>query len=124
MAPARKTSILHRLINQLLQRRLDALALRGRLLHQDEEHVLLAVDDEITTGGAVPFQFAERARRRWFGVAGIGAHAEPEAIAETVARKIEVIPRYAGCGPDMIGRHRVEGLRAEIPPAIERAAVE
>src|ERR1700712_229186 len=112
MAPARKTSILHRLIDQLLQRRLDALALRGRLFHQDEEHVLLAVDDEIAAAGAVPFQFAERARRRRFGDAGIGAYAEAETVAEPVAREIEVIPRDPGTGPDVIGRHLIECLRA------------
>ena len=54
-----KPSVLHRFIDQPLHRRLDALALRRRLLQQHEEHVLLAVDHEIAAAGAVPFQFAE-----------------------------------------------------------------
>src|SRR3954451_19078749 len=118
-----KPSVLHRFIDQLLQRRLDALALRGGLLHQDDEHVLLAVDDEIAAGGAVPFQFAERARRRWFCNAGIGAHREAAAVAQSIARKIEIIPRNAGPGPAVIGRHLLEGLRTEILPTIARTAI-
>src|SRR4030081_2312191 len=108
----RAASILHRLIDQPLQRRLDALALRGGLLHEDEEHVLLAVDDEIAAGGAVPFQFAERARRRRFCIAGIGAYREPEPKAKTVAREIEVVALYPRPRPDLVGCHQSEGLRA------------
>src|SRR3954451_13841834 len=119
-----KPSVLHRFIDQLLQRRLDALALRGGLLHQDDEHVLLAVDDEIAAGGAVPFQFAERARRRRLCNAGIGAHREAEAVAEPIARKIEIIPRDSGPSPDVIGRHLPKSLRTEILFAVERAAIE
>src|SRR5258708_31934589 len=69
-----QVSVLHRFIDQLLQRALDALALGRRLLQQHEEHVLLAVDHEIAAGGAIPFQFAERTRRRRFCIARIGTH--------------------------------------------------
>src|SRR3954471_3460440 len=82
---ATRSLILQCLVDELLQRGLDALALRGGLLHQDEEQVLLAVDDKIAAAGAVPFQFAERAGRRRFGIAGVGADAEAEPEAEPVA---------------------------------------
>src|SRR5436305_5892333 len=124
MTERKPSSILQGFIDQLLQRRLDALALRGGLLHQDEEHVLLAVDHEVAAAGAVPFQFAKRARRRRFGVSGIGAHAKAEAEAKPVARKIEIVPLNAGARPNMILCHLGKGPRAEILPAIERTAVE
>src|SRR3954447_21528382 len=98
--PNPNPSILHCFINQPFQFRLDALALRRGLLHQDDEQVLLAVDDEIAAGGAVPFQLTKRTRRRRFCNAGIGAHRKPEAVTETVAREIEIIPRNTGTGSD------------------------
>src|SRR6266700_5159416 len=87
-----KPSVLHRFIDQLLYCLLDGLALRGRLLQQDEKHVLLAVDHEIAAAGTVPFQFAERARRRRLCVARVGAHREPQPEAKAVPREIEIIP--------------------------------
>src|SRR3979409_1988591 len=84
-------SVLHRFIDQLLYRLLDRLALRGRLLQQHEEHVVLAVDHEIAAAGAVPFQLAERAWRRRFGIARIGAHRKTEAETEAVTRKVEIV---------------------------------
>src|SRR4051812_48092443 len=98
-------SILHRLIDQLLQRRLDTLALRGGLLHQDEKHVLVAVDHKIAAAGAVPFQLADRAGRRRLCIAGLGAHAEAEPEAEAVTRKIEVVALPPGILADMIPCH-------------------
>src|SRR5258707_15642118 len=85
-----KPSVLHRFIDELLERALDALAFRRRLLKQHEEHVLLAVDHHIAAAGAVPFQFAERARRRWFGVAGVGANGKTEPKPKSVTKKMEV----------------------------------
>src|SRR6202051_3418434 len=84
-----KPSVLHRFIDQLLYCLLDRLALPGRLLQQDEKHVLLAVDHEIAATGAIPLQFAERTRRRRLGVAGVGANREAEPEAEAVAGDIE-----------------------------------
>src|ERR1700694_2471783 len=91
-----KLSILHRFIDQLLYCLLDRLALRRRLLQQHEKHVLLAVDHEITAAGAVPFQFAERARRRGFRVPRVGAHGKSEPKTKTVAGEIEVVAPDAG----------------------------
>src|ERR1700722_9305882 len=88
-------SVLQRLIDHLLHCRLDLLPLRRGLLQQHEEHVLFGVDHEIATAGAVPFQLAERPRRRRLGVARIGANAKTEPEAETIAGKIEVIARHA-----------------------------
>src|SRR5215471_177624 len=68
-----RTSVLHCLIDQLLQRPLHALALAWCLFQQDEEHVLLGIDHKIAAGSAVPFQFADIAGRRRLGVARIGA---------------------------------------------------
>src|SRR6202022_2076523 len=86
-----KPSVLHRFIDQLLHRRLDAPPLRGCLFHQHKKHVLLAIDHEIATTGAVPFEFAERARRRRFGVPRIGAYPETKPVAEAVTGKIKKI---------------------------------
>src|SRR5712692_9564942 len=119
-----KPSVLHRFIDQLLYCLLDRLALRGRLLEQDEKHVLLAVDHEITATGAVPLQFAERARRRRLGVAGIGANRETEPEAKAVPGEIEIVAPDAGTWAHMIRGHQFEGLGAEIGLALELAAVE
>src|SRR5580704_8383067 len=121
---AKLPSVLHRLIDQPLDHRLNLLAFRRRLLQQYEEHVFLAVNCEIAAAGAVPFQFAKRARRRRLGVAGIGAHPEAEPEAETVARKIEEVTADAGAGSDLIGSHLLIGLGAEIWLAGELAAIE
>src|SRR4051812_31636172 len=69
--PRQGTSVLHGFIDQLLERALNALAFAGRLLQQHEQHFLLAVDHHIAAAGAVPFQFANRPRWRWLGVARI-----------------------------------------------------
>src|SRR6266550_6008961 len=88
-----KPLVLHSFIDELLEGPLDALAFRRRLLKQHEEHVLLAVDHQIAAAGAVPFQFAQRSRRRRLGVTGIGAHGKPKPHAEAVTGKIVMIPR-------------------------------
>src|SRR6266516_5970757 len=107
-----KPSVLHRFIDQLLDCLLDRLALRGRLLQQHEKHVLLAVDHEIAAAGAVPFQFAERTRRRRLGVAGIGANRETKPEAEAVAGEIEIVAPDAGARAYMIRGHHFESLGA------------
>src|SRR5260221_11195394 len=84
-----KPSVLHRFIDELLEGPLDALAFRRRLLKHHEENVLLAIDHHIAAAGTVPFQFAQRSRRRWLGVAGIGAHGKPKPHAEAVPGEIE-----------------------------------
>src|SRR6266481_2024759 len=119
-----KPSVLHRFIDQLLYCLLNGLALRGRLLQQDEKHVLLAVDHEIAATGAVPLQFAERTRRRRLGVAGIGADRETEPEAEAIAGEIEVVAPDAGTRAYMIRGHQFEGLGAQIGLALELAAIE
>src|SRR6201996_8356748 len=100
--------IFQRFIDQLLDRRLDFLTLRWRLLKQHEEHVLLAVHCEIAAASAVPFQFAEIARRRRFGMTGIGANADAKSIAKAVARKIEIVALDTGVRPDLIRCHLLE----------------
>src|ERR1700722_9496442 len=92
-------SILHRFVDQLLQRRLDAHALAGGLLQQHEEHVLPAVDHEIAAAGAVPFQLAERARRRRLGYARFGAHAKAQPVTEAIPREIKNLVGNAGAWP-------------------------
>ena len=62
---------------RLLEDRQNAAALGLRLLHQDVEHVEFRIDAEISAAAAVPFQFADRAGRRRFRIAGIGADREP-----------------------------------------------
>src|SRR6516162_340274 len=117
-------SILHGFIDELLQRPLDALALARRLLHQHEEHVLLAVDHEIAAGGAVPFQFAEIARRRRSGVARIGPDRETEAKAKAVAREVEIVAPNGCARADRVGRHLLERLGLEIGLAFKGAAAQ
>src|SRR5260370_41611782 len=107
-----KASVLHRFIDQLLYCLLDRLALRRRLLQQHEKHVLLAVDHEITAAGAVPFQFAERARRRGFRVPRVGAHGKSESKTKTLAGEIEVVAADAGTRAHMIRGHQFESLWA------------
>src|SRR5882672_9079680 len=116
--------VLQRFIDQLLQRPLDALALRRRLLQHHKEHVLLAVDHQIADGGAIPFQFAERSRRRRLGVTGIGAYGKPKPHAEAVTGKIIMIPLDTGALANMVRCHQLERLRAEIGLAFERTAIE
>src|SRR5205814_10389801 len=108
-----KPSVLHRFIDQLLDCLLDRLALRGRLLQQHEKHVLLAVDHEIAAAGAVPFQFAERTRRRRLGVAGIGADCETEPEAEAIVGEIEEVAPGPGRRAYMIRGPQVERLGAK-----------
>src|SRR5438067_6975635 len=88
-------SVLHGFIDQLLDGLLDALPLRRRLLQQHEKHVLLAVDHEITAAGAVPFEFAERARGRRLGIAPIGADAETQPETKPIAGEIEKVTLHA-----------------------------
>src|SRR3979490_1034613 len=107
-----KPSVLHRFIDQLLYCLLDRLALRRRLLQQHEKHVLLAVDHEITAAGAVPFQFAERARRRGFRVPRVGSHGKSEPKTKTVAGEIEVVAADAGTRAHMVRGHQFERLGA------------
>src|SRR5690348_688836 len=85
-----------RFINQQLEGALDTLTFRWRLLQQYKHHLLLAVDHHVAAAGAVPFQFAQRARRRRLCIAGIGAHGKSEPHAKPIARKIEEIPLDAG----------------------------
>ena len=37
-----------------------------RLLHHDVDHIELGIDAKIGAAAAVPFEFANRSRRRWF----------------------------------------------------------
>jgi len=54
-------SLFKRVVNDLLQRYLDVHAPGWGVLHHNEKHVLGPIDHEIDTGGAVPFDLAERA---------------------------------------------------------------
>src|SRR3982074_1559580 len=119
-----KLSILHRFIDQLLYCLLDRLALPGRLLQQHKKHILLAVDHEIAATGAIPFQFAQRTRRRRLGIAGTGANRETEPEAEAIAGKIEVVAPDAGTRTHMIRGHQFERLGAYIGPALELSDIE
>src|SRR5262245_8529284 len=78
-------SVRQRFIDEQLERALDALTLRRRLLQQHEEHLLLGINHHVAAAGAVPFQLTERSRRRRLGVAGIGAHGKPQPHAKSVA---------------------------------------
>src|SRR5262249_33600863 len=94
--------VCQRFINQQLEGALDALTFRGRLLQQYKHHLLLAVDHHVAAAGAVPFQFAERARRRRFCVAGIGAHGKSEPHAKPIAGEIEVVALDARALTDIV----------------------
>src|ERR1700730_8872710 len=117
-------SVLHGFIDQLLDGLLDALPFCRRLFQEHEEHVLLAVDHEITAAGAVPFEFSERAWRRWFCIPRIGADTETEPEAKTVAGEIEIIALHARPRPDMVRRHQLERFRADDLLALELSAIE
>ena len=84
--PGYRRLLPERVIDDPLQHRLDALRPGRRLHHQDDEHVFLRIDPEIGAERAVPFQFADRARR--VGDARARAHRKAEAEAKTVAGKI------------------------------------
>src|SRR5258708_1533440 len=113
-----------RVVNDLLQRYLNVHAPRWGVFHQNEKHVLGAVDHKIDAGGAVPFDLAERARRRRHRVAGIGADAEAIAKSETVAGVIEIVARDPRPRPDMIRCHRGERSRAKISFSVKRSAIQ
>src|ERR1700730_13401590 len=119
-----QASILKRVVDDLLQRYLDGHAPGRGIFHHNEKHVLGTVDHDIDPGGAVPFDFAERPRRRRHRIAGIGADAETIAKPKTVAGIIEIVARDARARPDMIRRHRGEGRGAEIGFAVQRPAIE
>src|SRR3982074_1447240 len=119
-----KLSILHRFIDQLLYCLWDRLSLPGRLLQQHKKHILLAVDHEIAATGAVPFQFAQRTRRRRLGGAGVGANREAEPETEAIPGKIKVVAPDAGTRTHMIRSHQFERLGAQIGLALELAAIE
>src|ERR1700755_199529 len=95
--------LLERVVDDLLHRRDDADAAGRGILHDDKEHVLRAVDHEVDAAGAVPFDLAERARRRRPGDARIGADAKPIAETETIAGIVVDVAGNAGSGTDMIG---------------------
>src|SRR5258706_2976326 len=116
--PRTGASVLQRFIHQLLYFALDPLPFRGSLLQQDEQHVLPGIDDEVAAAGAVPFQFAERPRRRRFGVAGIGANAKTQAETKPVAREIIEVARHAGLRPDPVRGQRGKILGAQIALAV------
>src|ERR1700737_4826638 len=122
--PHAEPSVLQRFINQLLYFALDSLPLGRSLLQQDEKHILLAIDDKIAAAGAVPFQLAERAGRRWLGVPRIGAHAKTQTKAKTIARKIVIVARHARARPDVVRRHLGKTLGAQKAFAVEGAAIE
>src|SRR6202035_365587 len=82
---------LERVVDDLLDRCNHVHPPGGRILHDDEKHVLGAVDHQIDAGGAVPFDLSKRARRRRHRGAGLGADAEAVAEPEAVARIIEIV---------------------------------
>src|ERR1700685_4658072 len=84
-------SVLHRFIDQFLHHRLYLLPLGRGLLQQYEKHVLLVVDHEKAAAGAVPFDLAQRARRRRLRIARIGADAETEPETKAIAGEIEKV---------------------------------
>src|SRR5258708_39000259 len=93
-------SLLKGVVNDLLQRDLDVHAAGWGVLHHNEKHVLGPIDHEIHSGGAVPFDLTERARRRRHRIAGIGADAETIAESKTVTGIVEIIARDARPRPD------------------------
>src|SRR5262245_29912738 len=113
-----------RVVDQRLEGGQDAATLVLGLLQHDVEHVQAGIDAEIGAAAAVPFEFADRAWRRRFGVSRIGAYAKAVAIAEAIAGKVVVIPPNAGARPNVVCRHRLECRRAEIALAVEFSAVE
>src|SRR6202035_5790633 len=119
-----KPSVLHRLIDQSLHRRLDLLPLGWGLLQQHEKHVLLAVDHEQAAAGTVPLYLAQRSRRRRLRIPRVGTHAKTEPEAETIAREIEIVALDARAGADMVRGHVLEGFGAQVPFAVEFAAIE
>src|ERR1700736_5670977 len=86
-------SFLERVVDDLLDRGDDMHPPGWRILHHHKEHVFSPVDHQIGAGGAVPFDLAERARRRRYCIAGIGTNPETVAEAKAVAGKIEIIAR-------------------------------
>src|ERR1700676_1521508 len=86
-----QASIPKRVGDDLLQRYLDGHAPGRGIFHHNEKHFPGTVDHDIDAGGAVPFDFAERARRRRHRIAGIGADAETIAKPKTVAGIIEIV---------------------------------
>src|SRR5271167_2669673 len=87
-------SLLERVVDDLLDRGIDMHPPRGRILHHHEEHVFSAVDHDIASRGAIPFELAERARRHRRGEAGIDANAEAVAVAKAVAGIIVDVARH------------------------------
>src|SRR3954453_1262456 len=79
-------------VNQFLEGRRNAAAFALGLLHQDVEHIQFWIDAEVSPASAVPLEFADRTRRRRFGVARLHAHRKSITVAEAVARKIVIVP--------------------------------
>src|SRR3954451_5353739 len=111
-------SLPQRVVDDLLQRRLDAGPLGWRIFQKNKEHVAGRIDHEIGAAGAVPFDLADRAGRRRHRLARIGTDAKPVAEPKAVARKIEIVAFDPGAGPDVVGGHRRKDLRLEIAPAV------
>ncbi len=107
--------------DQRLQLELDASALRRRLHHEDDEHVVGGIDEEEGSADAVPAIFAERplgiCRHR-------GADRKAEAETAGVAGIVRVVTRDSGPGADMIGRHQRDRRWLEIGASLIRPAVE
>src|SRR5579871_2668759 len=101
-------SLLQRVVDDLLDRGVDMLPPRGRILHHHEEHVLGTVDHNIAPGGAIPLELAEGTRRDRCIEAGTDADAETIAEAKAIAGVIVDIARDARARTNVVGGHGFE----------------
>src|ERR1700726_4602354 len=95
----RRLSFPQRLIDQRLQLGLNPPVLRGRLHHENREHVVLRIDKEKGATGAVPAKFAFRQQCIW---RLRGSHGKAKAKAAVGAWKVEMVAGDFCLRPDMI----------------------
>ncbi len=116
------TLAVERRVDEILQRHPNSIALRDRLGHDDDEHILLRIDPERRPAGARPVHLADRTISRPF--ARLGSNGKSEAEPAAFCREV-IAPRlHTGSGPDLVCTQHGNRLLAEIPSAGERAAVD
>ena len=97
----------------------EIFALAGSLRHEDGKQIFLRINPEEGPGHAAPEELTDRACERCHALLGAHRKAEAKAVAGRHEMAIQLHVRS-----EVVGRHQFEGLAADDPDTVERAATE